>query len=479
MPLMRKLLSAAKTRVKRSIRPLIQNVGLPPSRLTPERWQLTENDDQGLKLRGTPLQQLVAQWGSPLHVVDAEALRSNVRSFLMPHGKPSGCEVFYSYKTNPIPGMLRLMHDLGVGAEAISHYELWLAQRMGMPPERIVYNGPGKSTESIREAVALGLQIINLNHAEEIDRIVPIARELGKKPRVGLRVTTGDGWTSQFGTPIRDGAALAAYTKAVATGALDVVGLHAHLGGMIHTKERLLLAVNGVLDFVEDMENKLGISLEILNFGGSLATPTVQHISPLARQLNQTFHRDLPEPDADASLKIEDHVSALVACVRERYQRRSRPVPRIFLEPGRSMTGNTQMLVASVISSKKVNDGNFLILDAGINLAESVRNEYHHMFPVKGWKSPKTETYTVVGPICSPGDTLYYAWRSRKLADNESVVIMDAGGYFVPFATSFSFPQPGIVVLDNGKVTQWRRPEQFDDLIAFDTPASFQATSQT
>jgi diaminopimelate decarboxylase len=193
-------------------------------------------------------------------------------------------------------------------------------------------------------------------------------------------------------------------------------------------------------------------------------------VRPLDRRLNQTFHRELPEPDAEHSLAIEDYVTTLVSAVRDRYARRGRPMPRLFLEPGRSMTGNAQMLVASVISTKRVADANYLILDAGINLAESVRGEYHKIFPLRGSGDAASETYTLVGPICSPADTLLYAWQAPKLAEGDALVIMDAGGYFVPFSTSFSYPQPAIVIVDEGKDSLLRRAERFEDLVARDEP---------
>ncbi|HXC59985.1 MAG TPA: alanine racemase, partial [Steroidobacteraceae bacterium] len=285
---------------------------------------MTDDSAKGLVLQGVALEDLLQRWGSPLHVVDAAALRENARRFLKPRGKDSGCEVFYSYKTNPVPGVLRVLHEEGVGAEVISHHELWLARRLGVAPERIIYNGPGKSRESLREAIGLGIQVININHAEEVARVAEVARELGRRQRVGLRISTGAGWTAQFGTPTHDGAALRAFAAAHATGVLDVVGVHAHLGGMIHDQGTLLWAVNGVLDFVEQLESELGLQLQILNFGGSLATPTVHHDTPLDRRLNQTFHRELPEPAADASLSIEDYIDTLMRTVRERYQRRGR-----------------------------------------------------------------------------------------------------------------------------------------------------------
>jgi diaminopimelate decarboxylase len=467
---MKGLVALARRRIKLALRHLIQRQGVRPSLLTPARWGLQDDPQRGLLLQGLALEELLESQGSPLYVVNAGVLRDNARRFQQPSGTFPGCEVFYSYKTNPVPGVLQVLHAQGIGAEVISHYELWLARKLGVPPDRIIFNGPGKSTQSIREAIQMGVQVININHAEEVGRVAAVARELGRRPRVGLRVTTEHSWSGQFGTPLRGGAAMRAYADAISSGVLDVVGVHAHLGGMIHDRQRLLAGVGSVLDFVEDLHAQLGLSPEILNFGGSLATPTVEHLSPLAQRLNQTFHRPLPEPDADHSLSIEDYVSTLTAAVSDRYARFGRPMPRLFLEPGRSMTGNAQMLLARVMTTKQASDASYLILDAGINIAESVRSEYHKIFPLRGSADPDTETYTLVGPICSPADTLMHAWRARRMGQGDALAIMDAGGYFVPFSTSFSYPQPAIVMVDGGEATLIRRAERFEDLTTRDQP---------
>lgn len=475
----RRLVTRSKREVKQRLRAALPRHDSTQSRLTPSVWRLSSDSEKGLTLQGIALNDLVAKWGSPLHVVDAEALRDNVRRFVtVPRGAAQGCEVFYSYKTNPIPGVLSLIHELGVGAEIISHFELWLARRLGVPPERIVYNGPAKSLESIEEAVLLGVQTINVNHAEEIDRIATVAQRVAKRPRIGLRVTTGDAWSAQFGIPTAGGAALAAYAKARASNVLDVVGIHAHLGGMIHAKETLLEAVDAVLEFVWQLEHTLGMSLEVLNFGGSLATPTVYRPSTRDRRLNRALYRDLPEPAFEHSLSIQDYVATLVSRVSDQYRQRARTPPRIFVEPGRAMTGNTQMLVGSVITTKQHDDKRFLVLDTGINIAESVRSEYHQIFPVYGCTESRERVYTVVGPICSPSDTLYEAWRGPELAEGDTVVIMDAGAYFVPFSNSFSFPRPAVVMLDHGQVSLLRRAERFDDIVAYDRMPSIAGESR-
>jgi diaminopimelate decarboxylase len=112
--------------------------------------------------------------------------------------------------------VLKLLHEQGVGAEVISPYELWLAKQLGVPAERTIYNGPAKSDDSIRDAVERRIQVINCNHREELPRVAQIARQLGVRARVALRVNTSVGWSGQFGTPIQGGEALAAYREALA-----------------------------------------------------------------------------------------------------------------------------------------------------------------------------------------------------------------------------------------------------------------------
>jgi diaminopimelate decarboxylase len=222
--------------LKRGLRFALQ--GRPGDAITipPELWGLSVDAGGNLVLEGVPLSELGERWTSPLHVVNARRLRDNAQRFLSrPEGRASGCEVFYSYKTNPLPGVLGELHSAGIGAEVISLYELWLAEKLGVSPDKIVYNGPAKSEDSVRAAIGLGIQLLNVNHREEIGVVARVARELGRKPRVGLRVTLGGGWTGQFGVSAEDGSALAAYGEALGTGALEVVGVHAHRGGMIRS----------------------------------------------------------------------------------------------------------------------------------------------------------------------------------------------------------------------------------------------------
>jgi diaminopimelate decarboxylase len=134
------------------------------------------------------------------------------------------------------------------------------------------------------------------------------------------------------------------------------------------------------------------------------------------------------------------------------------------------MTSDAQFLLASVVTTKRAAETTYAVLDAGINLAESVRSEYHQLLPVNRYGEPATRVHTIVGPICSPGDTLYQAIRLPELQPRDSLAVMDSGSYFVPFATSFSFPRPAILLINAGREQLLRRAEQFEDLVAYDQP---------
>ncbi len=462
------LVSTSKGIVKRALRPIVSRSDARPIP-TPAHWGLETTPEGRLALDGVDLHALGTEWGFPVHVVNGARLRDNANRFLAtPLGEPTGCEVFYSYKTNPVPGLLRRLHALGIGAEVISHYELWLARHLGVPADKIVFNGPGKSEAAIADAVNAGVQILNVNHREEIAAVARVAERVGKRVRVGIRVQVGQGWSGQFGVTVADGQALAAYAEARQSPWLDVVGLHAHRGGMIHTEDDLRRFAEAVLGFTDVLLANLGMSLEILNFGGSLATPTVRGLSARDLRMNRTFQRELTPADPAASLSIERYTTTLIGFVNEFFRVRGRPRPRIFIEPGRSMTGDTQMLLASVLSTKAEEDTTYAILNAGINLAESCRSEYHALLPVNRATEPRSAIHTIVGPICTPGDTLYWAAKLPHLTTADSVAIMDAGAYFVPFATTFSFPRPPVVVVDDGVVSLLRRGESFPDLVAGD-----------
>lgn len=431
--------------------------------LHPETWRLTRAEG-GLCLEGKSLSSLADRWGSPLFVVHGARLAENVRRFQqVPQGRSLGVEVFYSYKTNPVPAVLQRLSQLGVGAEVVSPYELWLALRLGVAPGRIIYNGPGKTPSVARTLVQSDLLLTHLNHREEIALVAQAAADLGKRPNVGMRVATSDSWSGKFGVPIAGGQALAAYEEALAHPSLRVVGLHAHRGVAIEDADTLERFVREVLEFCDALHTRLHLDVEMLDLGGSLVVPTVLPLDasplPLAERVNRR-------------LSIERYLALLVELVEDHFRRAGRPAPRILLEPGRALTGNTQMLLCRVNSLNEAGAGPaHAILDAGENLAHILHREYHEIFHAERWGETPSATYTLDGPTCSPMDCLRKTIELPRLRVGDTLAIMDAGAYLVSFSNSFCFSQPGIVVLDQGRETLIRRAETYEDMIDRDLHA--------
>jgi diaminopimelate decarboxylase len=429
-------------------------------------FDLHRDAGQQLHLREHLLRDVMAAYGSPLFLVDALKIERNAAEFLrVPSGASAGVECFVSYKTNPVPGVLDRLHQHGVGAECISEYEFWLARRLGVPGERIVLNGPGRSPAVMRAAIEQG-SLICLNHREEIAGVAAIARELGRRARVGMRVVTDGGWGGQFGEPLASGAALRAYRELAQHRELAIEVLHVHLGGEIDSAAQVERLANQLVDFAVQLRATLGCTLPIFDAGGSLASATVARYDERALRLNRTFRADLCPRDPSTVLSIERYVETLVTTIERACQAHAYPRPRIFVEPGRALTSNAQLLLCTVTSLKESGAEPLVqaILDAGINIAEPVRNEYHQIFVLDAAVSGE-HAYRLVGPICTPMDTLAWAWRLPELRPGAQLAILDAGAYFVPFSTSFSFPQPAIAIIDGSSHQLLRRAETFEDMV--------------
>lgn len=455
--------------MKRGVRAWVQATTPTSAGIPAEHFGLERSSSGDLCVDGVSLPELARQHGSPLHVVNAARLRQNALRFLgAARAARLRCDVFYSFKTNPVPGVISQLKSLGMGAEVISHYELWLARQLGFAPERIVYNGPVKSEASLREAIEADILLLNINHREELATIVRVARELGRRPRVGVRVTLGTGWSGQFGTPVAGGLARRVFEEALASDALQVVGLHAHRGGMLRSEAEAHDFAEQALAFTDQLREDLRLELSFLNLGGSLASPSVRGLSEAEVGRNRTFSSEIVAPNPADAVTIERYVAAITNKVAEHYRQRGLPAPRVLLEPGRSVTSDAQLLLTQVQSLKSDGDRAYAVLDAGINLAESCRSEYHQLLLANRAGDGSRELYALAGPICTPGDTLHWGVRLPPLAAGDSLLIMDAGAYFVAFSNSFSFPRPAIVTVDDGQILLLRRAETFNDLLALD-----------
>ena len=435
---------------------------------SPSLWDMTVNAEGHLCVRGHDLVGIAEQYGTPLHVVDEARLERNFRGFLDAFRRHyPRVEIGYSYKTNPLPGVLQRLHRWGAWAEVISHFELWLALRLGVPPERIVFNGPGKTYDALDLAVSRNIAVINIDGLAEIDVIEALAEKHGVRQSVGLRLITSVGWSEQFGLPIASGVAREAARRLRECPHVTIAALHLHLGTGIADLATYLTGIKEVGAFAEDLRRELGVRLKFLDLGGGFAAPTVKKFSAIDEVLLQHGLPALP-PDLSGRSLAERHAGDIIAAVKSALHT-DEAGPTLLFEPGRAITGSAQTLVLSVLGRKDFGrEVPALILDGGRNVAMPSAWQYHALLPVSEAAAPGTRYYDVFGPLCHPGDLLFRSRWLPEVQTGDLLAIMDAGAYFIPNQMNFSNPRPAAVVVSEHGWDVIRARESFDDIVRLD-----------
>jgi diaminopimelate decarboxylase len=434
-------------------------------------WDLEVNQQGHLAVQGLDTLELVARFGSPLLVVNKRRLMTDacelIEAFRV---APEGSRILYSYKTNCVPGILKCLHEANIGAEVISPYELWLADRLGVPGDMIVYNGVDKSDESVETAVRMGVLSINIDQFEEISRISSVAARLGKKANVGVRLALSP--RSQFGLDVENGEALHACRTIISLSEhLSLRCLHVHLTSNAKDASTHRIFAMKALSFLRRLKDATGLSVPYLDLGGGFGVPTTRNISGLEYVLYRAFGM-LPKPPRLSDWQpVSQYMHDLVTSVRDACARLGLDMPRLLIEPGRLVTSRAEFLLASVRAIKDRTRGpSFAITDAGrLSVAFPCDFEYHEPFLAQRANAAPDIPYDVMGRVCTSSDWMFRNRLLPRLQPGDVLAVMDAGAYFSSYSSNFAFPRPAIVIVDDGKGTVVRSAETFAHLAALDT----------
>lgn len=436
----------------------------------PELWGLEVDRDGCLVWDGCRLDEVARQFGTPLHVVSAGQLERSYRKFRDAFAsRYPRVDVVYSYKTNPLPGVLRELHGYGAGAEVISHFELWLALQLGVPPHRIVFNGPAKTREALDLAVQHGIDLINIDHVDEIGRIDELASLYGREQRVGVRVITSVGWASQFGFRLDTGGALRAFEIIKKRRHLRPSALHVHLGTGARTPEAYAQATREAVEFADELRASLDIAITHLDIGGGIGVPTVRSLSQLEMRLLGAGYPVRPPRAADFAL--DDFATSIVGSIEKHSASRSAEQRlALILEPGRALTSGSQALLLRVLGVKPGDRGTrYVIADGGRNVTLPLAYEYHELFVVNRMRvNGPTGLHSVFGPLCHPYDVVAANRELPMVEPGDFLAVMDAGAYFIPNQMTFSHPRPAAAMIAGGAARPIRARESFADIVARD-----------
>jgi diaminopimelate decarboxylase len=408
--------------------------------------------DGALYCEGVPIERIAREAGTPVYVYSAAVLRDRYERLTatlsrVPH------RIHYTLKANSNRAILRLLHELGAGADVVSGGELERAMRAGFTPGDIIFGGVGKTDAELRAAIDAGVLLINAESEAEIRRIDELARASGPKviAPVGIRVNpeldlhaaheyikTGEKG-HKFGIPYDralPAARLAASLKNVA-----LVGLDMHLGSQLSRIEPYRAGTQRLMELYEAIRGAGIASIKYLDIGGGLGV---------------RYDSEEP-PDLARFAKL---VLPLVASTEL----------TLIMEPGRFIVGNAGALVGTVLYRKSSGGKEYVITDTGMTelLRPSHYGAFHRIEPVQS--NGRGETVAdVVGPVCETGDFLA---QDRAIADvqpGEQILVHDVGAYGYVMASNYNArPRAAEVLVDGDRYAVVTRRESVEDLMRLD-----------
>ena len=428
---------------------------------------------------GVPVARLIAEHGSPLFVFSESNLREKIRAARLAFEAVYPDVTFaWSYKTNYLNAICRVFHQEGSIAEVVSGFEYEKARHNGIPGHDIIFNGPWKSVESLRRAVAEGA-MIQVDNRDEIVALARLAEEFQVPIEVGIRVQVDTGthavW-SKFGFNADDGEALRMMAWTRENTRLKIRGIHCHVGTFMLDSGAYATAAKAVVELALAAEAAGGGLVEYLNLGGGFASHARLHGQYL--------------PPEQATPSFDDYAGAICSTIKQLWPAASK-LPKLYLETGRALVDEAGYLVSSVVAVKqrRMHDAtaalaaygkggvatatvssrrNAVVLDAGINILYTTAWYQPSIYPAgtsPAMTAAGMQPTTVYGCVCMNIDVIREEAALPVLKAGDAVVMHPVGAYNITQSMQFIAYRPAVVMIDpERRVHLIRRREVLEDV---------------
>jgi diaminopimelate decarboxylase len=408
------------------------------------------NERGHLEIAGCDVVELAERYGTPAYVYAEDDMRARARAYVEAFAaRTDDYEVIYASKALPITAAYRVMAEEGLSVDVASGGELHLALKGGVDPQRIFMHGNNKTEAELRYAFESKIGYLVLDSFAEIERAerllsrsqdVLIRVTPGIKPSTHSYIQTGQ-LDSKFGFGLEDGLAAEAVRRVQQSQRLDLVGIHAHIGSQIFELEPYARTIQLLADFVD-------FDCRLLNVGGGLG---------------------IAYTAGDRPASIDDYVDTKVRAVRQAFD----PVPRIMIEPGRSLVGNAGVTIYRIGTVKEIPGvRTYVSVDGGMsdNLRPMLYGSRYDAAIADRPEAEGTNLATVAGMHCESGDILI---RDVALADpraGDVLVTPATGAYGYAMANNYNgVPRPPVIFCRDGEARVVVRRETYEDLAARDT----------
>ncbi|HLG51630.1 MAG TPA: diaminopimelate decarboxylase [Chloroflexota bacterium] len=392
-----------------------------------------------------PLAELGAIHGTPLYVYSARTIRERFAAIEAAYASVPHL-ICYAMKANDNLSIVRMLAERGAGVDIVSGGELFRARRAGVPADRIIFAGVGKTRAEIAHAVDEGVLLFNVESADELEVIAEVAAERRHTARVSVRVNPDvDPRThpyistglrkNKFGIPSDQ--VLAVYRRARAAPFVEPIGIQMHIGSQLVQVQPIVDAVERLADLVQRLRRE-GIDIRYLDIGGGLGI---------------RYRDENPEGPAVLAERILPTVRDLGVT--------------LLCEPGRFLVGSAGALLTRVLYRKENGAKIFIIVDAAMNdlIRPALYDAYHEIWPVRRTDEP-SEVVDVVGPVCESGDFFAHDRPLPRTQAGDLLAVLCAGAYGFSMASTYNArPRPAEVLVTDSTYRLIRRRETYEDLV--------------
>ena len=401
-------------------------------------------------IEDVPVKDIAESVGTPCYIYSRSAIEGDFEAFRdsFENFDPIIC---YSVKANSNLAVLRAYANLGAGFDIVSGGELHRVISAGGDPTKVVFSGVGKTAREMKSAIEADILFFNVESTEELNLLNAVAKEMGRKARIALRVNPDiDPNThpyistglkkSKFGIDIHR--ALDVYKSASLMEGVEIVGIDAHIGSQILDLNPFVESLRKLIELAEGLKGE-GIGIKYLDIGGGLGIAYGEDESP-------------PHPKEYADV-IWKEISG------SPYQ--------IVLEPGRVLAGNAGVLLTTVLYNKAGEEKKFVVVNAGMSdlLRPAFYGAKHQILPAVE-NFGESETVEVVGPICETVDVLGKDIELPEVKAGDLLVILSAGAYGFVMASNYnSHPRPPEVLVDGEEFVVVRERESMEDIMRGET----------
>jgi len=431
------------------------------------------NSNGNLEIGGCDVTDLVAQFETPLYVVDEALVRQRAREYIEAF-EASGLkfQVAYASKAFSVKAMCVIAEQEGLSLDVVSDGELYTALEAGFPAERIHFHGNNKTEQEINMAIDAEIGCFVVDNFIELHTLNELAALKGKIINVLLRITPGvEAHTheyistgqqdSKFGFDLGNGSAREAVVQADLLANLQLLGTHSHIGSQIFEVDGFKMAVDKVTSFAVQVRDELNIMFKVINVGGGFG---IRYI------------------DGDTPLPVSEYINAISEAIKTNFSQANYEWPEVWIEPGRSMVGDAGTTLYTVGTSKQIPGvRKYIAVDGGMtdNPRPALYQSKYEAVLANRATEEATETVSIAGKCCESGDMLIWDVELPEAEKGDILAVFCTGAYNYAMASNYNrIRRPAVVFVKDGQADLVVKRESLEDIVGNDViPARLQKSS--